>query len=205
MGIRINLYYVFVEGLFGRTQQKFEGGSDEYEITLLGPQDMKAISASKIFDRKETEEYLLDRLKRGPKCLGVRCLGEIVAFTWYDLKQCDFCGHIFPLQEAEACLFDAYTLKSHRGKGIAPYVRYQVYKTLSKIGRKRLLSSSDFFNTSAIRFKKKLDAKLLELRLSVKFRGIHLDLRLKKYAKQLSNFKILHLRCWIKGYKLVKI
>jgi hypothetical protein len=199
MGIRINLYYVFVEGLFGRTQQKFEGGSDEYEITLLGPQDMKAISASKIFDRKETEEYLLDRLKRGPKCLGVRCLGEIVAFTWYDLKQCDFCGHIFPLQEAEACLFDAYTLKSHRGKGIAPYVRYQVYKTLSKIGRKRLLSSSDFFNTSAIRFKKKLDAKLLELRLSVKFRGIHLDLRLKKYAKQLSKFKILHLNCWIRG------
>jgi GNAT superfamily N-acetyltransferase len=205
MGIRINLYYVFVEGLFGRTQQKFEGGSDEYEITLLGPQDMKAISAPKIFDRKETEEYLLDRLKRGPKCLGVRCLGEIVAFTWYDLKQCDFCGHIFPLQEAEACLFDAYTLKSHRGKGIAPYVRYQVYKTLSKIGRKRLLSSSDFFNTSAIRFKKKLDAKLLELRLSVKFRGIHLDLRLKKYAKQLSKFKILYLNCWIKGYKLVEI
>ena len=64
VGIRINLYYVFVEGLFGRTQQKFEGGSDEYEITLLGPQDMKAISAPKIFDRKETEEYLLNRLKR---------------------------------------------------------------------------------------------------------------------------------------------
>jgi hypothetical protein len=203
-GLRINPYYIFLEGLFSARLREFEKEFEGYEIALLGQQDMSAISSANISDRKESEEYLLNRLKRGPKCIGVRYRAKIVAFTWYDLKQCNFYGMISPLRASEVFLFDAYTLKSHRGKGIAPFVRWQVYKMLSQSGSDILFSVSDFFNTSAIRFKKKLDARLLELRLSVQFRSLHLDVRLKRYGKQISRFKTLYLSCWIKGHRLVE-
>jgi len=66
-------------------------------------------------------------------------------------------------------LFDLYTLISFRGRGIAPYLRYQMYKELFRLGRKRLYSISNRYNTASIRFKTKLNAKIL-------YSGVHLEL-----------------------------
>ena len=204
MGISIKPYYVFLEGLSTGAEMKYQNGLKGYEFVSLGPQDMREISSLEISDRMESEEYLLNRLKQGPRCFGLKQQGKVAAFTWYDLRQCNFYGQIFPLERSETCLLDAYTLKSFRGKGLAPYVRYQVYKELSRFGRDRLLSISDFSNASAVRFKRKLDAKLLELRLSVRFRGLRIDARIRSYGIDASRFQTLHLNFWLSNHKILE-
>ena len=142
---------------------------------------MKTISS--ISGRHITEEYLLERLRNGQKCFGLKYRGELAAFTWCDFDKFSFklCG--FPLKDNEAYLFDAYTLMHFRGKGLAPYIRYQCYKELAKSDRHKLFSISEYVNTPSIKFKKKLNAKLIELHLSVElFRKWSFDLHLKKYC-----------------------
>ncbi len=183
-GIRINLYYIVLEGLFNRSIPHLETGFDEYELCFLSQKDMKTISS--IPGRNFTEVSLLQRLQNNQTCFGVKYRGELAAFTWCDFveykcmeSKCN--EHRFLLKENEAYLFDAYTLMPFRGKGIAPYIRYQCYKELYKMGRHRLYSISDYLNTPSIRFKMKLDAKLLDLYLYIGlFKKWHLNLRLKK-------------------------
>ncbi len=176
-GIRINLYYIVLEGLFNRSLSHLETGFDEYELCFLSPQDVKTISS--IPGRHFTEESLLERLRNGQKCFGLKYRGELAAFTWCNFDRCTH-GYKFPLKDNEAYLFDAYTLMHFRGKGLAPYIRYQCYKELAKSDRHKLFSISDYVNTPSIKFKKKLNAKLLELRLSIElFKKWDFDLRLK--------------------------
>jgi hypothetical protein len=68
----------------------------------------------------------------------------------------------------------------------------------------KLISVSDYFNTPAIRFKNKLKAKQIELRLMLRFRGVHLDLRLKRYTKSISKFRTYYLRILVKGRKIIE-
>jgi GNAT superfamily N-acetyltransferase len=185
------------------TPPSMDSTFDGYKIVFLGPEDMNSIAA--IPGRKPTEVELLSRLNEGKVCLGVKHEQELIAFTWYDLKESNIKGNKHLLKDSEAYLFDAYTLESYRGKGIAPFMRYRSYQELAKMGRRRLLSFCDYFNTAAIRFKEKLKAKPLEFRLASSFKGIHLDLRLKRYGRLPPIFSILYLRCWVKGHKLVEI
>ena len=180
LGIRITPFYIVLEGLFNGNLQHLEAGFDEYVTGFLGPEDMKTIFS--IPGIKLTEAKLLQRLREGKKCLGVKSHGELVAFTWCDFDQCDEKFHKFLLKDDEAYLFDAYTLMPFRGKGIAPYMRYQCYKELAKSGRHKLYSLSFYVNTSSLKFKKKLNAKFLELRLSVDLFGKwHFSSQLKKF------------------------
>lgn len=165
IGIKIQPYYLVVEGLSDKSIPHLETGFNEYELGFLGSKDMKVISA--IPYRVFSEEQLLLRLKAGKMCFGVKHRGNIAAFTWCDLDECHYEGYRFPLKQDQAYLFDAYTLDSFRGKGIAPYIRYLLYKELAKTGRKTLYSISDRFNLSSIRFKRKLNAKLVGRGLSV--------------------------------------
>jgi hypothetical protein len=180
IGIRITPYYILLEGLFNRSLWDLETGLDEYEFCFLGPQDMKTISS--IPGRNIPEEKLLIRLKKGKKCFGVKHKGELASFTWCDFIENKCNDHSIFLKENEAALFDTYTLESFRGKGIAPYVRYQCYKELAKLSKNRLYSIADCFNTPSIKVKKKLNAKLLELCLYIGlFKKWHFNLRLKRF------------------------
>ncbi len=125
----------------------------------MGPEDMKVISD--IPHRGFSEDQLLLRLKEGKMCFGVKHEGTIAAFTWCNLDECHYKGCRFPLKKDQAYLFDAYTMDSFRGRGIAPYIRYQLYRELEKIGRMTLYSISERFNPSSIKFKEKLNAELV--------------------------------------------
>jgi GNAT superfamily N-acetyltransferase len=157
--IKIQPYYLFVEGLFDGGMPHLEAGFDEYELGFLGPRDMGSISA--IPYRYIARERFLLRLKEGKRCFAAKHRGNIAAFTWCDMNECHYKGCRFQLEGDEAYLFDAYTIDSYRGKGLAPYVRYHLYKELAKLGRKTLYSVSERFNMSSIRFKTKLNAKLV--------------------------------------------
>lgn len=182
MGIRISPYYLILEGLSDKNHPDLEKGFEEYDIGFLGAEDMKEISVIPGPDRRFSEEDLLLRLKQGKKCLGVKYRGKIVAFTWFGLVELSSRFLRFPLDDDEAYLFDTYTLASFRGRGLAPYIRYQCYKELARLGKDKLYSILFCFNGPAIRVKIKLNAKLIELGLYVElFKIWRFHWRLKKY------------------------
>lgn len=179
LGICIRPLYVFREGLSLCDPPELPEPPANCEVSFLGPDDMKTIAV--IPGRNISEIELTRRLEEGKKCLGVTLGGELAAFTWCDLDEFDFDGYRFPLEDDEAYLFDAYTLVPFRGRGLAPFVRYETYVQLAALGRRNLYSYSDCFNTPAIKFKKKLKAKKAELRLYV---GLFGRWRFSKRIKQ---------------------
>ena len=165
MGIQIIPFYLVEERFPEELAPDFEKGFEDFEIVLLGPEEMETIA--RVPDYRFTQEQLLERLQRGNQCLGVKQHGALAAFTWADLSECSNEWCRFPLKDNEAYLFDAYTLKEFRGKGIAPYMRYACYTALNQMGRDRFYSISEVFNAPSLRFKERLKAKLLSLWVSV--------------------------------------
>jgi len=159
MQIRIQPYYVVLEGLIDGVLDDLEVQRNEYEIGFLGIEDMNVIGS--IPFREISYEDVLTRLEEGKMCFGAKRSGELAAFSWCDIEEFDFKGLGFPLRKNEAYLFDAYTFDSFRGRGLAPYLRYQLYKELGKLGRHRLYSISERFNASSLKFKRKLNAKVI--------------------------------------------
>lgn len=159
-GLRIEPYHLFLEGLAGapRVNRAF----DRYDVAFLRAEDMQEIA--RIPGRNFTTDDLLRRLAEGKRCLGIKHEGRIAAFTWCDFTACLFEeDRLFPLRDDEACLFDAYTLEAFRGHDLAPFMRYRCYEELAKIGRTRCYSVTVLFNAPAVRFKKKLNAQVIEL------------------------------------------
>ncbi|MBW2630911.1 MAG: GNAT family N-acetyltransferase [Deltaproteobacteria bacterium] len=163
-GVSICSYYLVMEGLFGDSPRVPKTASP-LDIRFLGPEDMAQIAA--IPERNIREPVLQQRLLEGKRCLGMLDGKTIVAFTWCDLESCHFRGCPFPLAENEAYLFDAYTSKECRGTGIAPYLRYRLYDELAKMGKTYLYSITDRFNKPSLRFKLKLNARIIGKGLSV--------------------------------------
>ena len=180
-GIKIVPYYLFMEKLTEGGQPHLEAGFDDYSTTFLDSGDMKVIA--EIPARNTSEEQLMQRLKEGQMCFGAKKRGQLIAFTWVDLHECHYKGYRFLLKEDEAYLFDAHTLMSFRGKGIAPYTRYELNKELDRLNIKRLYSISNRLHTSSVKFKMKLNAKAIDW-------GIHVEL-----------FKKWHFSTKAKGYR----
>jgi GNAT superfamily N-acetyltransferase len=170
MGISVRPFYVFQEGLSDMNISKWYGKFDGYKLGFLELQDMEEISRIPFRNDSSLEQLSL-RLREGKRCLGMKYRGKLVAFTWCDFNRFDFESFCFDLSKDEAYLFDAYTLEPYRGKGIAPYLRDQIYRELNLLGKKRLYSVSDCFNTPALKFKMKLNAKIIELGLFVELFG----------------------------------
>jgi GNAT superfamily N-acetyltransferase len=160
LGIQIHLIYLTREGITGEVPRQRQNGLEGYEIRFLEPEDMMEIA--KIPYRPATHEELQSRLKDGNLCLGAKRDGRLVAFTWCNLTWCTSEGIPFPLNDDEAYLFDAYTSSDSRGQGLAPGLRYRLYEELTRMGRTKLYSVTDRYNTPALRFKLKLGAVILK-------------------------------------------
>lgn len=159
--ITIQLYYIVQEGLAEGKIPAYEPELAGYTLEYLGPQDIDSLCAIPL--RNTTRARYVDFFKHGCLCLGLKKEGRLVAFTWSNLKQMSYAVHTRPLNSDEAYLFDAYTLMDYRGKGIAPYLRYQMYNELAKRGRVKLYSISEYLNTPSIKFKEKLNGQIIAL------------------------------------------
>ena len=181
IGLEVIPFYLYEEGLFGGIWKGHKDDFDEYEIGFLNPQDMKEIAALSRGDWS-SEEKLLARFNEGQKCFGVKYQGKIVAFTWSNFESCHDPLYKFPLRDDEAYLWDAFTVPSFRGKGIAPYLRFRFYKELETLGRNKSYSISLYFNKPAINFKKKLNARPILLGINLASpRKRYLSLKLKSH------------------------
>lgn len=161
MGIVIAPYYWIQEGTNDLDRLQIKNDFNDYTFGFFGPDELKLIAASEAWGHSEDD--LLARLKDGEKCFGAKYHDEIAAFMWIDLEKWFIKRHGMKLGGNEAYLFEMYTMKPFRGRGIAPYLRYQSYRFLKEIGRDRLFSYSDYFNHPSIRFKQKLNARFLKI------------------------------------------
>jgi hypothetical protein len=182
-GIYIQPFYIFLEGLSENSNRLWECLPAGYRVEFLGPEDMHLLAS--LPERNIPEQELKQRLKEGKLCLGIKYKEDLAAFTWCNMAQCTFPGCAFDLKENEAYLFDAHTSVSYRGKGLAPFARYQLYLELSRLGKTRLYSFSDMFNKPAIRFKQKLNSRIVDKGIYVRlFHKWHFPLTGKHWRHQ---------------------
>lgn len=179
--IEIVPFYVFREYLVDDTELNIKPRLDNYEIVFLKPVDIKMIALSE--EVNESEAYLLNRIDNDCMCLGIKHKGSIAAYSWCNLRLFDYENRLkFELKDDEAYLFDMRTFQTYRGKNLAPFLRYQLYLYLEKMGRTKFFSASSTLNTSAVKFKEKLRARKYSLYLyTCLFKKFHFRIRLKKY------------------------
>lgn len=166
VGLWVEPFYYVREALPAEIPEHLTKLPEGFEFSVLGRDDVLAIG--RLEERKGyvDERHMVDNLDKGDACLGVKCHGKIVAFTWYSLVRSD---KIYPvtMKENEAYLYDMYVLKAYRGSNIAPTLRYRSYEVLSRMGCDTFYSLTEFSNSASIRFKQKLGAQPVLL-------GIHI-------------------------------
>ena len=159
IGIEITPFYWVQEGINYLEEPKIEGLASEYKVEFLNAADMKMVVDNA---RGYTEKDLLSRLDEGKLCLGLKHFDNVVAFFWINMQECDFKPTIIPMEKEEVYLKDMYIIEPYRGKNLAAYFRYQSYGILKKMGRVKIFSVVEYFNTSATKFKLKLNPKKIK-------------------------------------------
>lgn len=152
-GIRAELFFVTAEGVgpLGepiRIDDRYSAGwvglDDIAELVRVEPGTPAALCA--------------ERLRNGLRCFAIKDGTRIVAKMWCEMDECRDPSWRRPLDDDEAYLFNAYTDPALRGQNLAPAMRQQCYAALRAIGRPRVFSCTDYTNTAARRFKRKLGA-----------------------------------------------
>lgn len=180
IGFEFSPYYLYLDGISGGTIPEIKGGDKDYSCELLKTEDMKFIGA--INYAGFTEEKLLAFLQAGEKCIGIKHKGVIAGFMWANFTGFSYKATEIQLKSNEAYLWFGYTTEPYRGKNLAPYLRYKSYAMLKEMGKDSLYSISDYFNTPAVKFKKKLNTKKLKLILFIQlFKKYHWSFTLKSY------------------------
>ncbi|MDF1551822.1 MAG: hypothetical protein P1P84_02110 [Deferrisomatales bacterium] len=181
LGVSVMPLYVFREGLGLLGENDFDAQLAGFSVEHLGPEAMGELAA--LPGRNGQESKYRGRLEAGNRCVGVRRDGELVGFTWFNLERCTFRGYGFPLGPGQAYLFDAYTRVGFRGHGVAALVRTAAYRDLAALGRTELYSVSYILNTPSLKFKRKLNAEIVELGVFVElFRRWRFSKRLRQYS-----------------------
>jgi hypothetical protein len=178
IGIRISPYYWVQEGI-NAEEPAITGEISEYNVGFIDSEELLKTEDNL---RSYSPESLLSYFKAGNKCLGLKHKDELASFMFINLKECDFASNKVPMKDDEAYLTFMYTFEAYRGKNLAPYLRYKSYGILREMGRNKIYSISAYFNSAAIRYKEKLNAKNLKLILYIElFKRIKWRVRLRTY------------------------
>lgn len=179
IGIEFTPYYWFQDGVSDNVIPVIKKFNSEYSVAFLEKDDMKVIAENA---RGYSEMDFLARLRDGKLCLGVKHLDNIVAFMWIYLNECSFGPRKFRLEKDEAYITDVYTMEAYRGNNLAPFLAYKNCEILNKIGRSKIFSATEYFNSSALKYHNKLNAKKIELILYVRlFKVLAWNIRIKSY------------------------
>jgi len=169
IGICIQPFYIMKEGLFADVNPYELPHLRSYTVIWFDRGDMGRIAA--LPDRNTPVKEMAARLDHGDLCLAVVDNDRVVAFTWCNLTWCDYPGYRFRLADDEAYLYDAHTAAAYRGMGVAPFIRYRLYEELALVGRTQLYSFTERFNQAAIRFKQKLNSRIVDTGLFIQLFG----------------------------------
>lgn len=165
-GLHISPYYLFRERVPAAPPA---APGAEFRSELLSREDLESAAACTAWG---TAAEFTGRLDRGHVCVVLKHRDPagretIAGYTWADLEEINDAVCRAPLAAGEAYLYDAFVAEAHRGRALAPYLRYCCYRYLMGQGRERFYSVSDYFNTPAIRFKLKLGAEVARIGLQI--------------------------------------
>ena len=168
LGITLSPYYIIQEGEFYGQTKNWAGLCDLSHNKFLGKDEIGEVA---LLGGEADVKHLLHRLDLGHLCFGLFIDDKLVAYMWCDLKEFNHQPYRHFLEKNEAYLYDARVAPSYRGKNLAPFFRAQFYSALKQYSKDTFFSYSDFANTPAIRFKKKLGARFLKLCLYMNLWG----------------------------------
>ena len=179
IGFEFTLYYLFRESMDNIESPDIEGNISDYKVEFLEPGEMKIIGTD---NPGYTVEKFLEHIKLGRKCMGVKFKNEIISFTWLDFNECHFRPSQFKMKNNEVYSYALFTTEPYRGKNIAPYLKYQSYKILKKMGIDTCYSIIEYVNSSSLRYSKKLEFTKIKLGLYIKlFKKYERNITLKTY------------------------
>lgn len=118
------------------------------------------------------------------RCFAIKDNKKIVSFVIIGTTDVHYAGTHFKLKNNEATLYYTWTLKEHRGNGLAVALRKKTYSLLLSEGRDTIYSFTDYDNPSGLRFKDKIHAQKQALYIFVKWWKIAFRIKLKNYAKK---------------------
>lgn len=178
-GIEIVPYYVTHESLKPESEPSVDPDLGPVSARPLSPAEIEEVYTHPEGKLMGDEATLLDE---HCLCFGLKVKGETAACMWCNLNRCHSRIVRFPIREDEAYLCSAVTLKTYRGKNLAPLLRYELYRYLNQFGRTNFYSITEYFNTPARKFKEKLGARHLRLGLHIRlFNKCDWNITLKRY------------------------
>ena len=181
LGVRVTPYLLVDESPGALLD--FEVKATACTMRPLLPDDMPLIV--NMPGRKRKPDQISTRLNEAD-CLGVFVGDALAGYTWsrYD-RIASSSGRIelYRLGPNEAYLFDMFIDKSFRGMALAPLLRHCLYQRLLAKGIRIFYSITSYFNRSSRRFKAKLGAQELELRVGLSSWSLwDADFLLKRYV-----------------------
>jgi hypothetical protein len=183
VGIKISFFYLVEERLCKEIPELELENFPGYDLMFLEANEITGLSSIPEIER--SKEHLLQRIAQGCLCFCLKKENDVVAFTWINLTKCTYGSYKLLMKKDEACLFWAYTLLKYRGKNLAPFIRYQCYKELKKLGKTTLYSISEVINNQSISFKKKLGARFVLLGLYVSiFKILKFSIPIKRHLPE---------------------
>ncbi len=179
IGIDIIPYYWVQEEFDPCTEPLIKGNIDEYDVKYLSKEEVIS-AASKV--PKILGNDLIKGFNSGQLCVGLEYKNSVAAFNFVEFNTFNFHKRRFELKDNEAYLLNMWTFHEYRGRNLAPYLRYKSYQLLKEHRIDVKYSISNYFNKSTIKFKNKLNAKHLNLYLSiVLFKKIYWNFKLKDF------------------------
>ncbi len=180
IGIDIMPYYWVQEEASLSQKPLIKTDSQDFIFKSLNNEEIKLI-----LEKSDAinEKKIIQSLDKGQECVGLKFGNQIAAYMFIELNDFIFNNRTFKIKENEAYLLNMFTFETYRGKNLAPYLRYCCYRYLENRNIMVKYSISNYFNKSAIKFKKKLNSKHIRLDVNIElFKRLQWHFTLKKYT-----------------------
>lgn len=155
-----------------------------------------AAEMARISVRPSGEGEIVARMDQ-TACWGIFCDGQLAGYSWASLRQLPVPGSFgqaaLELESDEAYLFNIYVAPPYRGMRLAGMLRSALQHDLARLGRRRFYSVTLAFNRSSRRFKSRLGARELELRIFMRLKAGSLpglDVRIWRRAPHLKSPRV---------------
>jgi hypothetical protein len=183
LGLIVYPYYLVREQAV--EEPALDGDAGHVSFAKLGPEHAPLVAGMAC--RPQDLQRVQARMGR-TTCYGVFCGDDLAAYNWAEFTSVSApltLRKLFPLGDHGAYLFDMYVARAHRGRRLAPWLRYMTYRQIMADGRDELYSATLAYNESSRRFKERLGAVEIEKRLIIGIRSVLVyDRRLKTLAPQ---------------------
>ena len=180
LGIGIAPYIIYREN-FSSTD---ESSPFEPNVELVTLENCEHLISGFATERQVSPDGWRRYLKEGHIALVMRLRDDSVGYTWAALRDYAPYNRRTELGPKQAYLTSTYIAKKFRRQGMATLMRQAMYRELRRHGRTEFYSVSDFLNTPAKHWKRRMNATPLELRLALHLsHRWHADVRLWSYVE----------------------